>query len=343
MTPTRIPTTLRPRRRTALAAAAVGLALASSGCGATDALVGVHPAPAEQAATAPLDEDGATAIATRLLAAAAADAATKGEKGHDARAKVLAGDALTVADTTAARGAAPSAEADLAKQPAPTVLAQSRGREWPRAILATTLDETTSTQSLHVMVSRKPTEPYRIESSVPMLAGSRLPSLGSEGGGAPFVDAEDGEGLVMSPAKAFDAYAAALARPAPEKAPADVTTDDPFGQALEASAAVQAKALGKLARLEQEHEPDLDDAVAFRLADGSAVAFGLMRRTDTITVGSGAKELVLPSRYSSLVGKKKVTRSVRLTSLEPLVLVVPSEGEVSAIGATELLSSGKGS
>ncbi|MBT9254201.1 hypothetical protein KMZ32_00660 [Phycicoccus sp. MAQZ13P-2] len=339
---TRHPNPVRPRRRTALAAAAVGLALVTTGCGATDALVGLHPAPAEQPASAPLDEDGAVAIATRLLAAAAADAATKGDEGHDARAKVLAGDALTVADSTAARGAATTAGSDLAKQPAPTVLAQSRGREWPRAILATTLDETTSTQSLHVMVARKPADPYRIEASVPMLAGSRLPSLGSTDGGAPFVDVEDGEGLVMSPAKAFDAYASALARPAPKKAPADVTTDDPFGQALGSTAAVQAKALGSLAKLEQEHEPDLDDAVAFRLADGSAVAFGLMRRTDTITVGAKAKELVLPSRYSRLVGKKKVTRDVRLTSLEPVVLVVPTEGEVSAIGATELLVSGKG-
>ncbi len=37
-----------------------------------------------------------------------------------------------------------------------------------------------------------------------------------------------------------------------------------------------------------------------------------------------------------------MTRDVRLTSLEPVVLVVPTEGEVSAIGATELLVSGKG-
>lgn len=339
---TRHPLPLRPRRRTALAAAALGLALATTGCGATDALVGIHPAPAEQPASAPLDEDGATAIATRLLSAAAADAATKGDAGHDARAKVLAGDALTMADTTAARGAAPAAATDLAKQPVPSVLAQSRGREWPRAILATTLDEATSTQSLHVMVSREPDQPYRIEASVPMLAGSRLPSLGSQDGGAPFVDVKDGDGLVMSPEKAYGAYAAALGRPAPKKAPAGVTTDDPFGQALEASAAVQAKALGKLATLKQAHEPVLDDALAFRLADGGAVTFGLMRRTDTITVGSGAKELVLPSRYSGLVGKKKVTRDVRLTSLEPVVLVVPTEGEVSAIGATELLVSGKG-
>ncbi len=87
----------------------------------------------------------------------------------------------------------------------------------------------------------------------------------------------------------------------------------------------------------------IEDAVAFRLADGGVVAFGTMRRADTVAVRSGAKELVLPKRYATLVGKTKVKKSVTLTSLEPVVLVVPAEGDVTAIGATELLVAGKGS
>ncbi|HMM94648.1 hypothetical protein [Phycicoccus sp.] len=338
---TRRPTT-RPTRRHALTAAALGLALATTGCGATDALVGLHDAPSERSTAAPLDEEGATAIAARLLAAARATATEPGATGHAARAAVLAGDALTMADTAAARGAVATTEAGLAKGPAPTVLAQSRGREWPRAILATTLDESTSTQYLHVMVSRSPQAPFRIEASVPMLGGARLPSLGGRGDGAPFVPVEDGEGLPISPAKAFQGYAAALGRPAPKTPPKGVDAKDSFADALGVSAAVQTKALGRLATLAQVHTPDLRHAVAFRLAGGGVVAFGLMRRTDTISVRPGAKELVLPSRYSALVGKKKVTKSLSLTSLEPIVLVVPTEGDATAIGATELLAAGKG-
>ena len=37
-----------------------------------------------------------------------------------------------------------------------------RGGQWPRAILAATLDEDTNTQFLHVMVSEKPDQPFRI-------------------------------------------------------------------------------------------------------------------------------------------------------------------------------------
>ncbi|GGL41698.1 hypothetical protein H9L10_08595 [Phycicoccus endophyticus] len=333
----------RPTRRLAVLAAATGLALGAAGCGATDALVGRHAAPTERTAAAPLDAEGATAVASRLLGAAQAAATATGKKGHAARAEVLAGDALTVADTAAARGLADDATEDLARGPEPTVLAQSQGRSWPRAILATTLEKSTSTQYLHVMVSRAAAKPYRIEASVPMLGGAEVPSLGEAGAGAPLVEVGAGKGLVMSPGKAFAAYARALARPAPKKTPAGVVADDPFATALRESATAQAKALGKLATLRQKHVPDLDHALAFRLADGGVVAFGLLRRTDTITAGSDTQELTLPKRYAALVGTKTVESSVRLTSLEPVVLVVPTTGKVEAVGASELLSGGSGS
>lgn len=256
---------------------------------------------------------------------------------------MLTGDALTVADQAAEMGTSQTGAEQLAKEAEPTVLAQSRGRDWPRAILATTLDAQTNTQYLHVMVSTAPEQPFKITSTVAMLGGAELPGLGSENAGAPFVDPQVGDGLVMSPAKAFGQYAAALARPAPEKAPASVATDDAFAQALRDSASRQAKALGKLGTLKQEHKPDLEEAVAFRLADGGVVAFGLLRRTDTIAVRKGAKELVLPSQLAKLVGEKRVQKSVALTSLEPIGLVVPAEGEVSVIAASDLLYRGKGS
>ena len=82
--------------------------------------------------------------------------------------------------------------------------------------------------------------------------------------------------------------------------------------------------------------------MTFRLADGGAVTFGLMRRTDTIAVKPTAKELVLPAEYAKVTGKKKVTKSLTLQSLEPVVIVVPTTGKAEVIGARELLVSGKG-
>ena len=334
--------TRRATRRAGAVATALAAALALAGCGATDALVGLHPAPAEQSAAVPLTTEGATRIAARLLDSAEAAAATKGAAGERARAEVLAGNALTVADAAAERGAADAAADELAKEATPTVLAQSQGRGWPRAILSPTLDEDTNTQYLHVMVSPEPEAPFRITQSVPMLGGAELPAIGSEDTGAPFVDVTDGEGLVMTPDEAFAAYAAALAYPKPRTSDA-VSTDDPFAAGLEASAKAQTKALRKLGTLKQRHRPLPEDAQAFRLADGGVVAFGLMRRTDTFTRAARAKELVLPAEYARLAGTKKVRDSLTLTHLEPVVLVVPTEGQVRAIGASQLLVSAEGS
>ncbi len=335
--------TRRQRNRSRLTAAGVAaVALALSGCGAQEALVGLRPAPAEQSASAPLDADGATAVATRLVNQSLAVAPLKGEKGDAARAEVLAGDALTVANAAASLGAAEPAPTDLAVAPEPTVVGQSQGRQWPRAIVAATLDEATNTQYLYVMTSPAAAEPFRIVSEVAMLAGSELPALAAPAEGAPLLDVSETEGLPASPKDVVDAYAAALAFPKP-KASELVTTDDPFAVALKTSATAQAKALGKLGTFSQSHAPDLEDAVTFRLADGGAVTFALMRRTDTYKAAAGAKELALPADLAARAGKKKVTSSAEFTSLEPIAMVVPAtSGAAQAIAASDLLASGKG-
>ena len=336
-------TARRHTTRARLAAAgAAAIAIALSGCGAQEALVGLRPAPTEQSSSAPLDAEGATAIATRLVNESLALAPVKGEKGNDARAEVLAGDALTMANATAARGAAAPAPTDLEVAQEPTVVGQSQGREWPRAILAATLDEATNTQYLHVMTSSAPAEPFRIVSQVAMLAGAELPALAAPSEGAPLMDVADDEGLPASPEAVVKAYAAALAFPKP-KATDLVTTDDPFAVALKTSATAQAKALGKLGSLTQSHAPDLEDAVTFRLADGGAVTFALMTRTDTYKAADGAKELTLPGDLAKLADTKKVTSSAQFKSLEPIAIVVPpTSGEAEAIAASDLLVSGKG-
>ena len=255
---------------------------------------------------------------------------------------MLTGDALQVAEAEAARGPAEAATTELTAPSEPTIVAQSQGRQWPRAILASTLDEATNTQWLHVMVSDKPDEPFRIAASVPMFGGAELPALGEQLTGAPLLDTAEKNGMAVSPADAVKAYAAAIAQPK-GKATDVVKSDDPFATGLKTAAATQAKALGKLGTLAQTHEPRLDDAVTFRLADGGAVTFALLKRTDTIKVRPTAKELVLPAEYAKLLGKKKVTKSLTLNNLEPIVMVLPKTGEGTVIGASDLLVSGRGS
>ncbi len=333
----------RPAARTALTlGAALASALVLGGCGAPDALVGLHAAPPEASTSAPLDAEGAGAVATRLVTQAADVAAQKGKAGNAARAEVLTGDALSVANAASAHGLAAAPPGNLDVVPDPTVIGQSQGREWPRAILATTLDEATSTQYLHVMVSTAPAEPFRIVSQVSMLPGSELPALAQAAQGAPMLPLKEDDGLPASPKAVVTAYAAALAHPKP-KASDLVSTKDPFAVALKTSATAQSKALGRLGTLTEVHTPLLKGAVSFRLADGGAVVFALVQRTDTYKASAKAKELTLPAGLAALAGKKKVTSSAQFESLEPVAMVIPpTSGASEAIAASDLLVLGKG-
>lgn len=329
------------RRPAAVVAAALTTALLLAGCGTQDTLVGLRPAPPEESVSAPLGDAGATEIAARLLTAADAPVEGDAKAAATARAAFLAGDALTMANAAAARAGAPAKTPELAVAPEPTVVAQSQGRAWPRAILASTLDEATNKQMLHVMISQEPDQPFRIVSSVPMFSGATLPAMGAENAGSPLVEITDGEGLAASPDKFVAAYAAALGFPKP-KPTKSVSVDNPFAVSLKTTAAAQAKALGKLGTLSQVHVPALENAVSFRLADGGVVTFGLMKRTDTLAVLPAAKELVLPAEYVKLTGKKTVKKSLTLNNLESFVMVIPTTGQATVIGGEELLVSGKG-
>lgn len=331
-------TTHSPLRRLAVSSTLLG-ALVLAGCGSQDALVGLHAAPVEQTAAAPLDAEGATAVAARLLAAKNAPVEGDAKAAAAARAEVMSGDALRVANAEAARAIRPAETTELAPAPTPMIVAQSQGRQWPRAILASTL-EATNVRWLHVMISQKPDQPFRIASSVPMSPHTQLPSMGSEQAGAPLLDTAQKNGLPVSPADAIKAYAAAVAQPK-GTATDVVAVDDLFAVGLRTAAVTQAKDLGKLGSLTQTHVPLLDDAISVRLADGGAVTFALMQRTDTLTVKPGAKELVLPPEYAKLVGTPKVTTSLVLNNLEPIVMVQPKIGEARVIGASDLLVSGK--
>lgn len=327
------------RVRATLMAGALALSLGA--CGVSDALVGLHPAPGESPRSAPLDVEAATAVAARVLGAAEQARSATGPTAKTKRADVLVGDALTLA--TLVRPAT-ATEAPLTATPEPTVLAMSSGRAWPRAMLVGTLDEATATQYLHVLVSATAEEAYRLVSTAPMLPGATLPALGPVTDGASYLTGASKETIgELTPAAAVTAYASALTVPRPAKVDKRVAVTDAFSGGLLRSAAAQAKALGKLATLGQAHKAAAPTITGFRLADGGAVLFTLLTRTDAITVKAGAKEILLPAEYKKLTGKAKATKAVTLTSLEPVILLVSNTGTVSVIGAAEHLIAGKAS
>ncbi|MFW5472078.1 hypothetical protein ACOCJ5_02105 [Knoellia sp. CPCC 206450] len=325
------------RRATTAPLVVLVSALALTGCGVGNAVVGVKDAPAERTDVAPLNVDGAENVASRVLDAAAAARAAKGAEAAKAQSAVLADAALAQAQAATKLGSVVASD-PLQKATDPQVVAVSRGKEWPRAILVGTLDEASKTQTLHVLMSKAATDPFKVYASVPMLAGTSVPGMGDLAQGAPLVKADDKAGAPIAPAQAIAAYAGGLAYPKPVANPA-VGTKDAYANALRTSTAAQVKSLGTLASFSQAHAPVANATIAFRLADGGTVTFGQLTRRDVVTASAAAKELVIPATYSKLVGRSKASKSLTVTSLESIVMVVPAKGAATTVGADEQIVS----
>lgn len=317
----------------------VGLSLAASltGCGLGSSIVGLHDAPIERTDAAPLSVDGAERVAARVLDAAAAARAAKGAEAAKVQPTVLADAALAQAQAATKIGSVTATD-PLQKVSDPTVVAISRGKAWPRAMLVGTLDEASKTQTLHVLMSTSAIDPFKVYASVPMLPGTSVPALGDLAVGSPLITSTDKAGAPLGSAEALTAYSAALNYPKPVASKA-VGTGDAYATALRTSAAVQVKALGALASFNQTHAPVAKNSIAFGLADGGTVTFGQLTRRDVITASAGAKELVIPAGYSKLVGKGKASKNIVINSLEQLVVVIPAKGLATTVGADEQLVS----
>jgi hypothetical protein len=327
------------RPRLLLGLVAASLATVVTACGAGSALVGVQDPPAETTTTAPVSAHHAEEIATRVLAkAAAAESAPAGE-AKQLRAEVMSGAALAVANAADQLGsAAPPASKPVTRAEAPKVLSISRGTQWPRYILAQST-AANGAAVLNVLVSPDAKTPFRLETRATMQPGSSVAALDPLTEGSPRVTG--GTKVAIAPDELMTQYAASLTYPKPAAAPA-VQAGDQFSVSVRANAAAQAKSFGKLATLTQKHRVLPDNTIAIALKGGGALVFGLMERTDSITLAKGGKSLTPSAEFQRLVRKKSLSKSAELTSYETVVFTVPVNGPAVVVGADEVLFSAKG-
>ena len=341
MTRSTLPTTPRAPRRAVTGVAAVALASALlGGCGVGDALIGVKEAPREVGDTAPVSAESAESIAARVLADAARAREASGAEAKSLRAKALTGAALTVsnADSRLAKAGSTATE-PVIKPEAPKVLGISRGNSWPRVMLVQSSREDGRT-ALNLLVSESATEPFKLASSAPMQPGSSVAALDSLDQGSPLNPS--GKGLAVAPKALMQEYAASLAYPGPKTAQ-HVEQADVFAKAVRANASAQAKSLSKLASLKQKHVPQPESTVAISLKDGGAVVFGLIERTDTITLKPNGKSLTPNADFQKLLGKKTLTERAQMRTFETVVFTVPPKsGRATLVAVDETLVSAKG-
>ncbi len=320
-------------RRRALAATALASVLLAGGCGIPEKVVGLHPAPTEKASAAVFSATAARQVGNRTLDVAR-EAMTGDDKDVDARKAALVGPALRLAEVK--DKFVPEGQTDaFVVPPASTVLGVSRGRDWPRYILSTA--QADGVQSLYVLVQPDAKTPFKLQTTVSMQAGASVPALPGLADGVESVAVDAGAGLVASPQKVLDAYAAALAYPTKSRTSSVVNLEDAFAKGILASSADAADALGKLGTFKRTHADFADDTLAFKLADGGVLVFAQLGRRDLLEPTAKAKELVLSSTLAKLAGRSKVTDHVQLDWLETLAIVIPASGKATVVGAGEQL------
>lgn len=315
-----------------------------AGCGAARTVLGIHEAPTANPALASLTVDLAERILTRDFTAAQQGETTTGAAAQAALSTAYTGQGLRAAKARVRLAAIQPSAADsplLAPQQ-PLLLAVPRGLGYPRVMVAQTVAAEGSLPILHLLTSPNAVTPYRIATSATMLPSSKIKPFDSLSQGSPLVT--DGKGLAVSDTALLKAYAETMAFPA-EPVTAPPFAADPFSSQVRARAAAVAKSVVTQAKFSQVHKVVPNSVYAVRQASGDALVFGVIVRTDSFAVKSGqAINTVANKAFVLLSGKKKVTRSASITTVEFVVFAVPrGTGRATLVAASEQVVAGSGS
>ena len=334
----------RRLRAIALSAVCVVAATSLTGCGAGHALLGIHGAPQANTASASLTPDQARSILTRAFTARQQGETTTGAAALAAQRTAYTGQGLRAANARSRLAAVQPAGADspaLAPEQ-PLLLGVSRGFGFPRVIVAQTVAAEGSLPVLHLLTSANASTPYRISASATMLLATSIKPFDALSKGSALV--EGGAGLAVSDTALLNAYAAGMAFPAKAVSNPPFTADIFFTQ-IRSKAAATAKAVATQASFSQVHKVVPNSSYAVRQANGDALVFGVIERTDSFTVKKG--QAVNSAAYKEFVllsGRRKVTKRASITTLEFVVFSVPrSRGQATLVAASEQVVAGSGS
>jgi len=321
------------------------------GCGAAQALLGIHEAPKANPNSTPLTEDQARGILARAFTAAYLGETKTGTAARAGLRTAYTGEALRGA---AARAKLVSVQPPVATSallaPHPRLLAVSRGFGFPRFIVAQTVAAEGGLPVLHLLVSADAATPYRISTSVEMVPPATVEPFDPVGKGSPLVSNgtgplhASGSGLVVAPTRMLNLYAATLAFPGKPVSNAPFAGDS-FADQVRPTAAVFAKAVATQATFTQVHKVIPSSVYAVRQASGDALVFGVLERTDNVAVKAGQRVRTDANKAFVLLSRKRlVTKKATSTVLEFVVFAVPrSTGKATLVAAREQIVAGSGS
>lgn len=336
------------------AAVCVGFVLvvvSAPGWGATHALLGIHEAPPVSSTSAPLTIDQAEGILVRVFTAASQGETATGAASQEQLRTAYTGEGLrAVNGRVTLAGVPPAAVTSPLLAPHPKLLAVSRGFGFPRFIIAQAVATDGGLPILYLLTSPDAGTPYRISMTVDMVPPATVQPFDRLSSGSPLVSNSTGPsvtsraGLAVTPDTLLNLYAAQMAFPAKAAGNAPFAADS-FSSQLRAEAAGTASAVGAQATFTQVHKVMPDCAYTVRQASGDALVFGVLERTDSFAVKPGQSVSTAANKaFVLLTGKKLITTSASLTTVEFLIFSVPqSKGQATLVAAREQIVAGSGS
>jgi hypothetical protein len=321
------------------------------GWGATHALLGIHEAPKANTTSAPLTVDQAKRILSRTFTAAYLGETTTGAASQAELRTAYTTEGLRgVGARVRLASVQPAVATSPLLAPHPKLLAVSRGFGFPRFIVAQTVASDGGLPILHLLISPDAASAYRISMSVEMVPPATVQPFDRLSSGSPLVANDTGPqmtnsaGLAVAPATLLKLYAAQMAFPAkPISKPPFVA--DSFSGQLQAGAAGVSKDVASQATFTQVHKVVPNSVYAVRQANGDALVFGVLERTDSFAVKAGQNVNTAANKaFVLLTGKKLVTKAASITTLEFVIFAVPqSTGQAALVAAREQIVAGSGS
>jgi len=342
---------IRCVRATVVTAVGVVMLTSVAGCGTSQAILGIHDAPVAKASAVPLTVEHAKKILTRSFTAAYLGESSTGE-GADAQLKAAytAEGLRGVVGRTKLAGLQPPVAASSLRAPYPKLLAVSRGSGFPRFIVAQTVASDGRPPILHLLTSPDAATPYRISMSVDMVPPATVKPFDPLGQGSPLMKnsqrpgAADGTALAVAPQTLLQSYGAHLAFPS-DGLPRPPFAQDSFAGQIRAGAAEVAGDVASQAVFTQRHKVIPTSMYAVQQAGGDALVFGVVERKDSFDVKQGQKVSTAGNKaFVRLTGKKLVSSSASITTLEFVVFAVPrATGQATLVAAREQIVAGSGS
>lgn len=210
---------------------------------------------------------------------------------------------------------------------------------YPLWFLAIVRDREAGVNRIQVFERSNAVEPWLLVASPETLLDVGLPELRSTAGSQALpVKADNGVGMALSPQAAADAYAAALAEPSSPEAL--LVEEDAFVNQMRESAEQNAS-LGDV-EFAQEWAAE-EVRFALRTADGGALVFVDLVRTDTYTVTGGLKVSWPENSPQQAFMQGGITETGSLTYYHQVLLYLPGgSGKPRALGQYGGVVSGEG-